>query len=165
MITTTPTLWLLCLWVQYNYSCDDDCNLYEPSSSLGHSVVLPPPLIPRDTMRGAARVATVPQQQQLHSKMPSQAYASYGIGPPQMGFLFQRCVFHWFNYAKVCYGVCFLFLGSHVVAPFTNGGSTIGVCNTETLQSIPMAGICVSWCRSVANARSALSGCCFHYFV
>ena len=40
------------------------------------------------------------------------------------------------SYVGVCYGVCFLLSGSHVVVMFTNGVSTSGVCNTTTLQSL-----------------------------
>ena len=47
----------------------------------GHDVVLPPPLILRDTMKGAADFATVLLQQQSQSQMPSQAYANYAMGP------------------------------------------------------------------------------------
>ena len=45
---------------------------------LGHCVVLPPPVILRDTMRGAVGLATVLQP---HSPMPSQAYDHYAMGP------------------------------------------------------------------------------------
>ena len=38
-----------------------------------------------------------------------------------------------------------LLSGALLDAIFTNGGLTIGVCTTVTLQSIPMAGICASW--------------------
>ena len=54
-----------------------------------HDVVLPPQLILRDTVRGSVSLTTVLQQQQPQYKMPSQANATYGMGPPQVSFLFQ----------------------------------------------------------------------------
>ena len=54
-----------------------------------HDVVLPPPLIPMDTIRGVVSLATVPQQQP-HSLMYYQAYAHYAKGPPQESFQFQN---------------------------------------------------------------------------
>ena len=64
----------------------------------------------------------------------------------------------------VSYVVCFVLSGSHVTAMFTNGGSTIGVCDTAILQRIPLAGICASRWWSVAHASSVLSGCSSHCF-
>ena len=54
-----------------------------------HDVVLPPQLILRDSMRGSVGLATVSKQQQPQSQMPSQAYANYALGPPQVSFLIQ----------------------------------------------------------------------------
>ena len=45
-------------------------------SSGQHDVVLTPQLIPRDVMRGYFALATVLQQQQPQSQMPSQAYGN-----------------------------------------------------------------------------------------
>ena len=53
-----------------------------------HDVVLPPKVILRDTMRGPVGLTTMPQQQQPQSQMPSQAYANFAMGPPQVAFLF-----------------------------------------------------------------------------
>ena len=39
-----------------------------------HDVVLPPQVIPRDTMRGFVGLAMVPQQQQPQFQMPSQVF-------------------------------------------------------------------------------------------
>ena len=63
-----------------------------------------------------------------------------------------------------CYNVCILLLGSHMTAVFTSWGSTNEVCNTPTLWSLPLAGMCTSWWWSVAHTRSALSGCITHCF-
>ena len=48
-----------------------------------HDVVLLSPLILRDAVRGVVSLATVPQQEP-QSQMPSQAYASYAMGPSQV---------------------------------------------------------------------------------
>ena len=42
--------------------------------------------------------------------------------------------------------------------------SAIGICNTTTLQIIPLASICTSLWWSMAQTRSALSDCIFHCF-
>ena len=55
-----------------------------PATSGQHDVVLPPPLTPRHS-RGVIGPATVPQQQP-QSLMSLQAYATYDMGPPQIGF-------------------------------------------------------------------------------
>ena len=57
-------------------------------------MVLPPQLIPRDTMRDSVGLTTVPQQQQLRSQMPSPEYVNYAMGPPQVSFLFQSSASH-----------------------------------------------------------------------
>ena len=54
-----------------------------------HDVVLPPELIPRDTMWDSVGLTIEPQQQQQQSQMFSQAYANYVMGPLQVSFLFQ----------------------------------------------------------------------------
>ena len=41
-------------------------------------------------MRGDVGITTVLQEQQPQSLMPSQLYANYSMGPPQVSFLFQR---------------------------------------------------------------------------
>ena len=46
-----------------------------------HDVVLPPQLIPRDTVRGSVYLVTVPQQKQPQSQMPSQAFANNALCP------------------------------------------------------------------------------------
>ena len=58
------------------------------SALIQHYVILLPPLILRDTVRGDVGLATVPQQES-HSQMPSQAYAKYALGPSQMSFVFE----------------------------------------------------------------------------
>ena len=62
-------------------------------------------------------------------------------------------------FVGVCYCVCFLLSGSHVDVIFTNSTSNHWVCNSTTLQSIPLADKCTSQWWSVVHARSALSGC------
>ena len=52
-----------------------------------YDMVLPPYLIPRDTVRGVASLATVPQQQ-LQSQIHSQLYANYAVGPPEVCLVF-----------------------------------------------------------------------------
>ena len=115
-----------------------------PSALGQQDVVLPSPLIQRDT-RGVFDLATLPQQ--LHqSNMPLQAYASYAMGPPQVSFFSQL------SFSLIClymltahYGVCFLLSGFHVDASLTYGGSTIGVCTEAAIGSLPMAGMCACW--------------------
>ena len=51
-------------------------------------VVLPAPLILKDKMRDIVCFASL-LQQQPQSQIPSQAYANYDMGPPQVSFLFQ----------------------------------------------------------------------------
>ena len=41
-------------------------------------------------MRGSVGLFTVLQQQKPQSQMPSQAYANYAMGPPQVSFLFME---------------------------------------------------------------------------
>ena len=52
-----------------------------------HDVVLLPPLILRDTMKGVVGLTTV-QQQKPQFQMPSQNYANYSMGALQVHFLF-----------------------------------------------------------------------------
>ena len=97
-----------------------------------HDVVLPPQLILRDRMWG---LATMPQQQKLQSHMSSQAMLIIPLILLRESFLFQSWASHQFImlYVGTCYGVCFLLSGSHVAVMFTNGDSTVGVCNATTL--------------------------------
>ena len=121
-------------------------------------VVLPPPLILRDTIRGVVNLITVPQQH-TQSKIFSQAYASYAMIPSQVSFLLKHCAIYWFPHVGVCYSVCFLLSDCSVAAMFTSGGSTIGVYTTATCWNVSMAGLCDPWCWSVAHTRTALSSC------
>ena len=47
-----------------------------------HDVVLPTPLFQRYIISSFPSLATVPQQQQPQSKIPSHAYANYAMGTP-----------------------------------------------------------------------------------
>ena len=49
-------------------------------------VVLPPQLLPGDTIRGYAGLTTVLLQQQSQFQMPSEACANYSLGPFQVIF-------------------------------------------------------------------------------
>ena len=51
---------------------------------------------------------------------------------------------HWFPNIGGCYGVYLLLSDSNGVAMFTSWGSTIWVCTTITLWSIPIASICAT---------------------
>ena len=132
-----------------------------------HDVVLPPQLYLRDTVRvllpsycTAAAIALVPGA--------FSGTCQLCLGSLSGKFsLWQSWASHQFIMLHVaaCYGVYFLLSGSHVAAMlFTRWCSTVGVCNTATIWSIPFAGICASWWWSVAHTRSALSGCFFHCF-
>ena len=54
-----------------------------------HDVVLLPQMVLKNTSRDSVGHITVPQQQQLQSQMPSQAYVNYVMDLPQLSFLFQ----------------------------------------------------------------------------
>ena len=47
---------------------------------------------------------------------------------------------------------------------FTNGGSTIEVYNTTTLQSIPMVAICALWVSFMAHTRGGPNSCSPDHF-
>ena len=131
-------------------------------AGLAQCEVLPPRLILGDTVRSVVDLAIMPQEQS-QLQMPSWAYFKYVLGP-QMSFLFWSWTSHWFHSVCVSYGVCLLLLGSNVDAILTSGGSTIEICTTAALQSIPMAGICSSWCWSVAHIQGAVSSCSLYCF-
>ena len=54
-----------------------------------YDVVLLPPLIVGDTMRGSFGLTNLPQHQQPQSLLPSQAYANSDIGSLQVSFSFR----------------------------------------------------------------------------
>ena len=117
-----------------------------PVSLDQHGMVPPPPLMPRGS-GGVLGSVSVPQQQPP-SSMPPLAYAKYAMGSPQVGFFFRVeppiiCILYMFG---VCSGICFLLLGAKLDAIFTYGGSTVRACTLATLWSLPMAGICATWC-------------------
>ena len=74
-----------------------------------HDVVLPPSLTPRNS-GGIVGQATVPQQQPP-SQMPLQAYASYALGPLQVGAFSESClppfIFLYVFVSAVVYAFCF----------------------------------------------------------
>ena len=73
-VTLVPTAVDLLAWGQHNM------HTTEGLTALGqHDVALLPQLILRDTVRGSLGIATVLQQQQPQSWMPSQAYASLSL--------------------------------------------------------------------------------------
>ena len=134
------------------------------ATTLGqHNVAMPPPLILRDTMRSVVCLGIVPHQQP-QSQTPFQAYSSYAMGPPEVRFLFSKFRLQ-SSFLCRCMLWCLLSeSGSNVAAMFTNCSPAIEVCTATTLWSIPMAGMCVCWCWSVAHAKSVLSGCSLHHF-
>ena len=59
------------------------------ASALGqHDIVLTPPIIPRDTVRGVVDLYIV-LHEQPQFQMLSQAYANCAVGPSELSFLFQ----------------------------------------------------------------------------
>ena len=96
-------------------------------------------------MRGCADLTNMPQQQQPQPHMPSQAYANFAMGSLQVCFSFRAEPPN--NSYVMCWCLlwCFLLSGSHMATVFNYGDSTDGLCNTATLQSLPFAGIHVSW--------------------
>ena len=107
-----------------------------------HNVVLLLPLIPRDTIRDVVGLNTVPQQQ-LQSKMLSEACANYAMGPPQVSFLLQSGASYHIPYIGVCYIVCFLLSGSNVAAIFFIGDSTISLQNCNPSEYIHDRHMCI----------------------
>ena len=107
------------------------------SCSGQHDVLLLPPLIPRDTMRYDVGLSSILQQQPQSQMHPAN-----------------------FCYVDVYYGVCFLLSGSDMDAIFTSGGSTIGICNSATLNRL-------KWllCWSIAHTGGTLSSNSLHCFV
>ena len=76
-----------------------------------HDVVLLSQVILRDTVTGSAALTIVQHQQQPQSQMPSQAYAIYAMGPPQVSFSFRvesptdsLCHVSW---SVIVFAVCF----------------------------------------------------------
>ena len=93
-------------------------------------------------MRCSVGLTTVPQQKQLQSKMPSQAYNNYALGPPHISFHFKKKLsLQPIYYVGVCNSVCLMLSVSHVAALFTNKDSMSWVCTAATLGSISMEGI------------------------
>ena len=58
------------------------------TATLGQQNVVQPPLLIQRDIGGVVGPATV-LEQQPQSQMPSQAYVSCAMGPPQVGYLFQ----------------------------------------------------------------------------
>ena len=108
-------------------------------------MVLQPHLILRDTMRGAANLTNMPQQQCPQTQIPSQAYVNYAMGLLQVGFSFRVEAPKNFLFHVLMTVLVFMLSCSYVVAVFTYGGSTVVVCNTATLWSLPLTGIFASW--------------------
>ena len=108
-----------------------------PATSGQHDVVLPPPLMPRHS-GGIVGLAIVPQQQPP-SQMPLQAYASYVMGPSQVGFSLRvepPTILSFYMFG-VCSGVCFLLSGTMLDAIFNYWGSAIGVAPLQPFGAYP----------------------------
>ena len=84
--TTTPSVAVVSLVSTTTVTVTMAPTFIGPAVVLGHDVVLPPPLIPMVTMRGAVGPATLLQQQQPQGQMHSLMYANYTIGSPQVSF-------------------------------------------------------------------------------
>ena len=89
-------------------------------------------------------IATV-LQQLPQSKMSFQAYANYAMGPLQESFSSELCLPPIYLYILVLVMVSSFLFNVPLWMPFSPMGSTIGVCITEALESIPMASIYASW--------------------
>ena len=101
MTVTIPPVIVVCIWASTTTMTVTVVLISErQAGASGQHGVLPPPLIPRDTVRSVAHLVTV-SQQQTQSQMPSQAYASYAMGPSQVSFLFQSWAFHLLYYIGV----------------------------------------------------------------
>ena len=135
-----------------------------PATSGQHAVILLPPLTPRHS-GGVVGLSTVLQQQPA-SQMPLQAYASYAMGPPQVGFPFQswssqHFVFLYVWVSNLVYAFCFQVPCWMLYSPV---GLNHWVCTIATLWSLPMAGIYATWQCSLAHTRYAQSGSSLHCF-
>ena len=88
--TTTPPVKVVSFQcINHNYNLYSGFHFHGLDAASGrYDVVLPPPLILRDTIRGVVGLATVPQQQP-QSQMPSQTYANYAMVTHQVSFLVQ----------------------------------------------------------------------------
>ena len=99
---------------------------------------------------GMQIMSMVYASQMCHSSNFSQAYANYAMGPP---FIMLVSV----TVSAVCFQV-------KVWCQVHQCGVTVGLSTAATLWSIPMIGICASWCWSVAHARSIPNSCSLQCF-
>ena len=102
-----------------------------------------------DPTIGVTGLTAVLQQHQVQmgsqDNMPvvTQAYANYAMGPPWVSSLSELSLPPISNVGVMVFAH-FLFSGSGVVTVYINGGSTIWVCTSTTLWSVPMTGVCAS---------------------
>ena len=146
MFTTTQPVTVVCFRTLFITMTGTLAPSPKGLTTLGqHDVVLLPQVFPRDTLMSSTGLTTLPQQQQPQYQMPSQAYASYAMGPVKVHFLYRvEPPTNFLFYVGFCYDLCFLLSGFHVAAMFPNGGSTIGGFGVTTLHTILLGGICAS---------------------
>ena len=110
--------------------------LWCPSASPQQSVVLPQPLMLRDT-RSVVSLATVLQQ------LP-QSQLCCGSSTDEFFFRVEAST-DLSKYVGICYGIWFLLLGYNVDAIFAYGGSTIRVFTILVHWSMHVLGISAFW--------------------
>ena len=122
------------------YSGFNLCCLSSTGSAYCGSV--PTVSILRYTMRGCLGIITVLQLQPSQSQIPSQAYAHYAMGPPQVSFLIQSWASHWFimfHIDVMVFAFCFrLTRGCYV----HQWGLDHWDLQCSTLWRIPLADMC-----------------------
>ena len=96
--TTAPPLMVVCSSASSVTTVGYDCPQGPIAASAQQNEVLPPPLVSRDT-RIVVGLTTV-LQQVPQSQRPSQDYANYAMGPPQVSFSFRvepltNCLYIW----------------------------------------------------------------------
>ena len=129
----------------------------------GHDVVLPMPLIPRDTMRWAVGLTTVPQWQQPEPRCLLRLMPIMPWVPRWVFFFRVELATDFITLLSVSLFACCFQV--HMWLPCSSMGTQpFGFITPHYFGVCPMKGICASWYWSMAHARSTLSGFSFHCF-
>ena len=78
------------------------------------------------------------------------------MGPPQVSFHVAELCLPPMFYVCVCHSVCFLILGSDVVAGYPSGGLTVWVGTTANIRdSVPLIEVCLIFASFGVSHRLA----------